>query len=373
MDERVMQFRVGVVFLFILIVLAILLVLFGKLPSFIPGRTYTVQIQFDYAGGVSSGTPVRKSGILIGRVESVRLTEEDSKVMVTAKIDGDKSIYQNEEPYITRDLLGDTALAFLPNRHLPGAREPIDRESILEGRVSNDPTGLMQALSRPISKVEETGEALTAASKKLGAAAQRVEDILNEDAQRNVRDILRDAAQSLKVVHKVLGDEANQTKLAESLSKLPDTIDSMNRTFQATDETLRRFTQKSLKDGKTPIERMVDTIEMTERTLRRFSESEDPNKPPPVDQIAIAMENIGEITTLLRTIMSRMEKGEGSLGALLNDRELYDRLNHAARNIEQVTQQLKPIVADARVISDKVARHPGVIIRDAVKPGVGIK
>ena len=191
MDERVMQFRVGVVFLAIFIILGILLVLFGKLPNFIPGRTYTVQIQFDYAGGVSSGTPVRKSGILIGRVESVSLTEGDSKVKVTAKIDGDKAIYQNEDPYITRDLLGDTALAFIPNHNKPGAGEPIDREKILLGQVSNDPTGLMQALARPISKVEETGEALTAASKKLGAAAQRVEDILNKDAQNNVRDILR--------------------------------------------------------------------------------------------------------------------------------------------------------------------------------------
>ena len=101
----------------------------------------------------------------------------------------------------------------------------------------------------------------------------------------------------------------------------------MNRTFRATEETLRKFTERSKTDGRTPIERMVDTIEMTERTLRKFSESSDPSKPPPADQIAKAMENIGEITTLMRSIMGRIDRGEGSLGALLNDRELYDRLN----------------------------------------------
>ena len=85
------------------------------------------------------------------------------------------------------------------------------------------------------------------------------------------------------------------------------------------------------------------------------------------------MENIGEITTLMRSIMGRIERGEGSLGALLNDRQLYDRLNRAAKNIEEVSQQLKPIVDDARVFTDKIARHPGVIVRDAVKPRVGIK
>ena len=48
MDERVMQFRVGVVVLFALIVTAIVLVLFGKLPSLIPGRHYTLYVRFDY-------------------------------------------------------------------------------------------------------------------------------------------------------------------------------------------------------------------------------------------------------------------------------------------------------------------------------------
>jgi len=372
-DERLMQFRVGVMVLGILIITAILLVMFGKLPNLIPGSYYTLQIQFDYAAGVAKDTPVRKSGILIGRVADVRLSDRDEKVLVTLSIEGNKNVYRNEECYITRDLLGDTALAFIPNPRLPGAGKPIDRNKTIDGRVSDDPTGLKRALSEPIDTVTNTGRALTSASKQLGAAAKRVEDILNEDTEQDVHSILRDAAKSLKTFQQMLGDEENQKKLAEAVRKLPGTLDSMNRTFQATDETLRSFTQRSGPDGKTPVERMVQTIEMTERTLRKFSESQDPDKPAPADQIAKAMENIGEITTLMRTIMGRIERGDGSLGALLNDRQLYNRLNHAARNIEQVTQQLKPIVADARVISDKVARHPGVIIRDAVKPGVGIK
>ena len=39
MDERVMQFRVGVMVLATLIITAILLVMFGKLPSLIPAAT----------------------------------------------------------------------------------------------------------------------------------------------------------------------------------------------------------------------------------------------------------------------------------------------------------------------------------------------
>ena len=56
---------------------------------------------------------MRKSGVLIGRVTDVQLTDDDPKVLVTAG-STDKTIYQNEVCYITRDLLGDTAMSFIP-------------------------------------------------------------------------------------------------------------------------------------------------------------------------------------------------------------------------------------------------------------------
>ena len=70
---------------------------------------------------------------------------------------------------------------------------------------------------------------------------------------------------------------------------------------------------------------------------------------------------------------NRIDSGDGTIGALMKDRELYDRLNRTVRNANELTEKLKPILDDARVFSDKVARHPGSIIRDAVKPGPGLK
>jgi phospholipid/cholesterol/gamma-HCH transport system substrate-binding protein len=393
MDDRVMQFRVGVVFLATLLITGILLALFGKLPFYL-GRYYTVRIRFTYAQGVSQDTPVRKNGIRIGKVTDVELTDNDSKVLVTVQIQADKKIYTNEVPCITRDLLGDTAISFLPEAEFNGERtgeklmsarpgqkpakpEPIAPGTILQGYILEDPTGIKKALEAalksPINTVNSTGEALTAASKKLGDAAQRIEEIFDPETQQNAKSVLRDAAASLRTVHSILGDEENRKKLAEALQKLPETFDNMNHTFRSTEQMLSQFTQRSSVDGKTPIERMIGTIELTERTLRKFSEPAREGEMAPTDQIAKAMENINDITGLIRTIVTRIEQGEGSLGALMNDRQLYERLNRAARNIEEVSRQLKPIVDDARVFSDKIARHPGVIVRDAVKPGIGLK
>jgi phospholipid/cholesterol/gamma-HCH transport system substrate-binding protein len=85
--------------------------------------------------------------------------------------------------------------------------------------------------------------------------------------------------------------------------------------------------------------------------------------------IARLNELLGQVETFSRSLNSR----EGSLGQLINNREIYDQLNSAAANINDLTKRLRPIIEDARIFSDKIARHPGAIVRDAVKPGSGTK
>ncbi|MFZ1932639.1 MAG: MlaD family protein [Thermoguttaceae bacterium] len=371
MDERVMQFRVGASFLAALIFAGVLVALLGKMPTFI--SHYELKARFDDVGGITTGTPVRINGVFVGRVTDIQLINEDENVLVTMEIQSKTRIYENETPTITRDLMGNTALVFIPSMVKGARRVRVTAGTVMVGRYSSDPTGLKRELQGPIDTVTNTGVALTKASEQLNAAAKRVELILNDKAQRDVANILNDAAQSLKVIQKMLGNEENQKKLADAVSRLPDTLDNMNHTFASTDEALRKFTQPSGPDRKTPIDRMVDTIEMAQRALRQFSKPSEPGQLAPVDQLASAVENINEITDLMRSIMSRIDKGEGSLGALLQDRQLYNRLNRAAGNIEQLSRELRPIVEDAGVFMDKAARHPGGLLRDAIKPGVGIK
>ena len=96
MNDRVMQFRVGVMVLATAIIAGILVVLFGDLPSLVQS-TYPLQMSFADARGVSSGTPVRKNGILVGRVASISLNERGG-VSVVADIDSYVPIYRDEQP-----------------------------------------------------------------------------------------------------------------------------------------------------------------------------------------------------------------------------------------------------------------------------------
>jgi len=104
MNDRVMQFRVGVVVLATAIIAGILVVLFGDLPSLVQA-TYPLKLSFADARGIATGTPVRKNGILVGRVARVELDERGG-VSVLADIDSYVPIYRDEQPRIASTLLG---------------------------------------------------------------------------------------------------------------------------------------------------------------------------------------------------------------------------------------------------------------------------
>jgi phospholipid/cholesterol/gamma-HCH transport system substrate-binding protein len=372
MDERIMQFRVGVMFLGTLLCIAILLVMFGRLPS-ITGKSYTINIDFDDAGGVTKDTPIRKSGILIGRVTQIQLVNNDSVVRITARIYADKKIYQNEQCYINRSqlVMGDTSLVFrVPDGGRPAGTVVQDNDT-LQGRMSDDPTGLMGPMKTAIDTVRKTGDALSSAAEEMGAAAKKVGHILDKE-EASIHLALENASKSLDSIAAILGDENTRNNLATAMKKLPETVDNMNGAFKTINQSVEEFSRPSPQDGKTPIQHMVSTIEMIEKMLKNFREGK-PGELPPAQQIVGVIENVNDITRLMKSVVNRIDSGDGTIGALMKDRELYDRLNRTVRNANELTEKLKPILDDARVFSDKVARHPGSIIRDAVKPGPGLK
>jgi phospholipid/cholesterol/gamma-HCH transport system substrate-binding protein len=86
--------------------------------------------------------------------------------------------------------------------------------------------------------------------------------------------------------------------------------------------------------------------------------------------------SVGRLDELLAQfvlVSQALNRKEGTLGQLVNNPDLYQHINAAACNIEQLTRQLRPIVADVRVFVSKLAEHPGVFLRDAIKPGPGLK
>src|SRR5882757_7902832 len=123
MNERQMQFRVGVVVFATMIVGGLLASLNNPLPTgWLPwGRSkYQIGIEVAQAPGVDTNTPVRKNGILIGRVKSIE--DKDGGVLLKADIDGNRPLLTDFEPHIRTTVLGDAQSIFFqlggPQREL---------------------------------------------------------------------------------------------------------------------------------------------------------------------------------------------------------------------------------------------------------------
>ena len=57
----------------------------------------------------------------------------------------------------------------------------------------------------------------------------------------------------------------------------------------------------------------------------------------------------------------QLNSNEGSLGQLMHNPELYEQLSQAARNINEISRSVRPVIDNARVFAEKIAQHPEVI------------
>ena len=96
--------------------------------------------------------------------------------------------------------------------------------------------------------------------------------------------------------------------------------------------------------------------------------------PETIERLDRSTRHLDQVMSDLSAFSANLKNPQGSLGMLLNDRELYDNLNTAVGNISDVTQQLEPILDDARIFTDKIARHPELLGASGVlRQSTGIK
>src|SRR5262249_26324843 len=108
-----MRFRVGFFALAMIVLLGVLILLFGGLSDrFTPHIPYTVILRD--ATGIGEGTPVRRSGVRIGSVRSVRLDNDTGLVHIGISVDRSSRLHENDQAWVIRGLLGgDVAIDFV--------------------------------------------------------------------------------------------------------------------------------------------------------------------------------------------------------------------------------------------------------------------
>lgn len=345
MDERVIQFRVGVVVVAAGIITSILVVVFGEIPRIV-SRQQTVYVRFVTAPGVTIDTPVRKSGILIGRVSRIDLLD-DGGVLVTASVDAGRVLRRNEVCRIrTGTFLGDALLEFVPSSDPAASAEPIQDGEYLDGVVTSDPLDAMRVLVnlegdmvRALGSIQDAGNEVGQVARNMNVLVENNQDQFNRIMAKSEQALDRfDSA--MATVNELVGDEELRDKLRQALEDVPQVLTDA-RQLMASLDSLAQRADKNMQN----LEGITGPLgERGEAIVNRVDQS---------------VTRLDELMEQLVQFSQSLNSSEGTVGQLIHNPDLYQKLNRAAENIEEISFRLRPIVDDARVFADKIARDPG--------------
>jgi phospholipid/cholesterol/gamma-HCH transport system substrate-binding protein len=414
MNERQMQFRVGLVVFATMIVGFVLAGLSGPMTfGWLPwGRAkYQIGIEVPQAPGVDTNTPVRKNGILIGRIKSIE--DKDAGVLLKAEIDGNRPLYANYEPHIRTTVLGDATIDFLSGRPIAG-EQPVADGTIFQGQVDPNPFDSLGQLGDLKEEFGNASRSLAGAGDEVEKLAKRINQALGDESGETQGRVTRlldtteramdQFAATMTSFNEILGDgpipgaqpgvgqqpptqpplNTNQPpfntqpqpnvqppgtqpspngqqmrqKLRQGLDELPDAIHEFRITMRESRGVLQ-------------------SAERNFKNLEAFTEPLGEKGPEFADSILKAIDGLDQLVENLAEVAAALNNREGTIGKLIHDPQVYENLNRLMFNVNEVLCDvrqfifnLKPVVHDARIFMDKVATEPGRIINGAINPSV---
>src|SRR5262245_21545374 len=349
MDDRVLRLRVGVVVLAAALITAFLVARFGDLP--LPGGgTYTLFVRFPRAPGITEGSPVRMSGVQIGRVTRLELLQPTG-VRITAEIDRNRTILDSDACWITSaSVLGDSVLEFVPPDRIPQGAKPVESGTeIINGRVAANPleafTNIEPALQGAMTSIRDAGVEVATTARHLNNTIVNNQDQFPRLAQKTER-ALDQFIVAMENINSLVGDPKTRQDTIDALKLFPQLVRDANQTLAKANSA---FDSMKLAG---------DRAAVNLENLTNFTKPLGERGPQLVDNLDGSLANINELLEQLVTFTDNLNSREGSLGRLLNDPAMYNRLERTLGNAEDLTARLKPILDDIRIFSDKIARDP---------------
>jgi phospholipid/cholesterol/gamma-HCH transport system substrate-binding protein len=367
MNERVMQFRIGMFVIVAGLVLTMLIVWFGESPSLLRDQIY-LKARYAEAPGVLQGVAVRKSGIRVGEVVAIDFDDRPNQpdgVLVTMAIERKFPIREGSVPRLSRSLIGDVTIDLQPgsgkdNLHL--GRGPADAP-IIEGDLAVDPGKALAAATTAFEQAGDTLKSINEAATglaKLSKNADQLDGFLKTWTKTG-QDL---SAASLGVDQFL---KTNEADIRTTLGNLQKVADKLNN-------TLTPETQDSLKTGIAKISSASSRLDSQLADLGPLMKDLGaPVNHTPTTDFGQSLRRINRVAAdfELLTAALRTRKGtlntEGSLQKLLTQGDLYDNFNATAVSANQALAKLKAVLGSLGAFAERVSRDPSLISRGVLQ------
>lgn len=285
--RRSREIRVGILVITGVLAVVLLLLLLTE-PAMLRGR-YTVSTIVPNAGGLRKGDPVRMRGVNIGRVAGFELLPRGVKIYLEIE-DGFFIPSDSGTDLGTANLLGESTVEVVP------------------------------------------GE-----SPKPLKAKQEMPGVSGKTAISKFEDLAGEASQTLGQIQRLV-DENTISNFQSSVAELRFGLGELNRAVSNGRKDLAALT-KQLHYSASNVEHVTSLPEW-EQTAKQL------------ETLTARMDQAAQVLVLssqsAEAVISRIEKGEGSLGKLTTDESLFLSAREALTNWNQAAQQISKLAADIR-------------------------
>jgi len=280
----------------VLAIVAIVILLFGY--SFLKGENLLAQnrifyAEYDDVEGLSPSSEVTINGLKVGQVSSIEFKDNSGRLVVSFTVKNDFKFSKNSKVNIYGgSIIGGKSLAIVPNYDQKS--EWAQSGDTLEGDKEE---GIMELVNDKLTPLQNKLEnTITSADSMLTA----ITEILDDSTRNNIRGTFRN-------------------------------LDATVSSFRVTADEL----QGIVKGNSSKIDRTFTNLDEMSTNFNKFSDT-------------LSTMNIGKITSDLEKVIAdfegisnKLNSKEGTAGKLINDDAVYNNLDQATKQLEQLLQDIK--------------------------------
>ena len=259
---------------------------------------FELKSYYDDIAGLSPGNPVIYNGFRVGQVKGITIDETSGNIAVRFSLKkGLKIPFDSDAVIANADLLGSKAIRI----DRGDGKDYVENGGVLHGAVEESLEAQLKNEILPLK--DDIGGLIKSLERFVGW----LNNTMDESTGNKIDNILDDFVTS-----------------SRNLSRSTYRVDTMLGTFQATAKTANRF-MNNLNQQNATITRIMDNTAQFTDSLAGASSS-----------VKNIMEESSEVIKNLKGILADVENGEGSLGKLVSDDELYDNLNSSTARLDSL-------------------------------------
>jgi len=337
MRSAMRDFLIGLTALLGLGGVAAMMILFGEF-GIGTGDRYTLYLVLDDAAGVTEASRVTLNGVKVGALEEMNtLADPRDGVRLTLRIEPDVLIPRDVHVVLEQGLVGETTLA-MRTKPTPEGQAPAEYllpEEVLRAEsittLDEIQREITQALEGRLDALGAAAESFDELSATLTDVAQQAEDLFvprtPEEVDRgagapNLASALARLDRSLVSAQEWLDDEELRADADRAIGKAADVMDQVSEAVSDWSNAARTLEQQANEVGGGAQAAFQDFAQMTR--------------------------SVNTVLADVQAITAGIQRGEGTVGMLVQNPDLYRSLNDAAIRLEKALLEAQLMIEKYR-------------------------